>query len=102
MVHYVISLTQFLYLHTCAITKFYVSSAPQNNWTLSMAFRILHRWGLHKTARPGRDVFLALALKGALLLTVYLLFFSPAHRLPSDATTTATALIGTSASKDAP
>jgi hypothetical protein len=67
-----------------------------------MAFRILQRWGLQNTARPGRDVFLALALTGVLLLTVYLLFFSPAHRLPSDATATAAALIGTSTSKDAP
>jgi hypothetical protein len=45
-------------------------------------------------ARPARDVFLALALKGILLLAIYLLCFSPAHRPPSDTTATATAIVG--------
>jgi len=43
-----------------------------------------------------------LALKGGLLVALYLLFFGPAHRSPSDATSTATALIGTAQSKDVP
>jgi len=43
---------------------------------------------------------IALALKGILLLAIYLFFFGPAHRLPSDATATATALLGTSAHKE--
>lgn len=50
----------------------------------------------------GRDVWAVLVLKGALLLAIYLLFFGPAQRSPSDAAATAHALIGTSTSKDAP
>lgn len=46
-------------------------------------------------ARPQRELLLALALKGILLLIIYCLFFGPAHRLPSDAAATAAALIGT-------
>ena len=53
-------------------------------------------------AHPGRDVSAALALKAVLLFAIYLLFFGPAHRSPSDAAATANALIGTSTSKDAP
>lgn len=45
--------------------------------------------------RPQRELLLALALKGILLLIIYCLFFGPAHRLPSDASATAAALIGT-------
>jgi hypothetical protein len=66
-----------------------------------MNFRFLRLWRDH-TARPGRDVLVALAFKGMLLLAIYLLFFGPAHRLPSDAAATAKALIGASASKDTP
>ncbi len=43
---------------------------------------------------------IALALKGILLLVIYLFFFGPAHRLPSDANATAAALIGTDAHKE--
>jgi hypothetical protein len=43
---------------------------------------------------------IALALKGILLLVIYLFFFGPAHRLPSDAGATAAALIGTGAHKE--
>lgn len=43
---------------------------------------------------------IALALKSILLLVIYLLFFGPAHRLPSDAIATAAALIGTNAHKE--
>jgi hypothetical protein len=46
-------------------------------------------------ARPQRELLLALALKGILLLIIYCLFFGPAHRLPSGAAATAAALIGT-------
>jgi hypothetical protein len=67
-----------------------------------MAFRFPHLRGVPDRARPGRDVFAALAIKGILLLAIYLLFFGPAHRPPSDSTATATALLGTNASKDAP
>jgi hypothetical protein len=49
---------------------------------------------LTPVSRPARDLMIALALKGVLLLTIYLLFFGPAHRLPSDAAATAAALIG--------
>jgi hypothetical protein len=45
-------------------------------------------------ARPARDVFLALAVKGILLLAIYLLFFGPAHRPAVDADATATAVVG--------
>jgi hypothetical protein len=51
--------------------------------------------------RPARDLIVALALKGVLLLAIYLLFFGPAHRLPSDASATAAALIGANESKEA-
>ena len=49
---------------------------------------------------PARDLIVALALKGVLLLAIYLLFFGPAHRLPSDAAATAAALIGANESKE--
>ena len=49
---------------------------------------------------PARDLTVAIALKAALLLAIYLLFFGPAHRLPSDAAATAAALIGANAPKD--
>jgi hypothetical protein len=55
---------------------------------------------LKNAARPARDVMIALALKGILLLVIYLSFFGPAHRLPSDAVATAAALIGSSAHKE--
>ena len=67
-----------------------------------MAFRIPYLWGVSNTARPGLDVFVALVIKGVLLLAIYLLFFGPAHRSPSDSTATATVLLGTNASQDAP
>jgi len=37
---------------------------------------------------------IALAVKGILLAAIYLCFFGPAHRLPSDAAATAAALFG--------
>jgi hypothetical protein len=55
---------------------------------------------LKVAARPLRDVLIALSLKGILLLGIYLFFFGPAHRLPSDANATAAALIGTDAHKE--
>jgi hypothetical protein len=67
-----------------------------------MQFRNRHLLSAHGAARPGRDVFTALVLKGVLLLALYLLFFAPNHRMPSDAAATAQALIGTSAPKDNP
>ena len=67
-----------------------------------MQFRIRHLLSARGAARPGRDVFAALVLKGVLLLALYLLFFDPNHRVPSDAAATARALIGTSAPKDVP
>ena len=50
--------------------------------------------------RLARDLIVALALKGTLLLIIYLLFFGSADRLPSDAAATATALIGSNESKE--
>jgi CBS-domain-containing membrane protein len=50
--------------------------------------------------RLARDLAVALALKGVLLLTIYLLFFGPAHRPPSDAAATAATLVGASQSKE--
>ncbi len=50
--------------------------------------------------RLARDLTVALALKGVLLLTIYLLFFGPAHRLPSDAAATAATLIGANEPKE--
>ncbi len=50
----------------------------------------------------GRDVFWALALKGVLLLALYLLCFSPAHRPGSDADAIATALVGAPVSPNIP
>jgi hypothetical protein len=44
--------------------------------------------------RPGRDVVVALAIKGLLLLLLYALFFGSSHRVPADAGATAEALIG--------
>jgi hypothetical protein len=51
-------------------------------------------------ARPRRELLLALALKGILLLIIYCLFFGPAHRLPSDAAATAAALTGTNGARE--
>jgi hypothetical protein len=48
-----------------------------------------------RAARAGRDVFVALAFKALLLLLLYGLFFGPSHRTPSDARSTAAALLGT-------
>jgi hypothetical protein len=45
------------------------------------------------TVRASRDVWTALSIKLALLALLYLLFFSPSHRPPSDAVATAGALI---------
>jgi hypothetical protein len=41
-----------------------------------------------------RELVIALALKGILLLAIYLLCFGPAHRRPADAAVTAAALLG--------
>jgi hypothetical protein len=65
-----------------------------------MYWRITHIGNLSRAARLRREVFLALALKGALLLSIYILFFSPGHRPPSNAATTSAAIIGTSAPQD--
>ncbi|MGA2398225.1 MAG: cytochrome oxidase putative small subunit CydP [Steroidobacteraceae bacterium] len=67
-----------------------------------MSFRALYLWRAHDVARPARDVLAALAVKGILLFAIYLLFFSPAHEPRSDASATAHALIGSSASKETP
>jgi hypothetical protein len=50
--------------------------------------------------KPAADVAVALAVKGAFLLALYLLCFGPAHRVPSGAAATATALIGANAAKE--
>ncbi len=67
---------------------------------LVMFWRIPQIRNLSPAARLRREVLLALALKGALLLAVYLLFFSPAHRPPSNAAATSAALIETSVPRD--
>jgi len=46
------------------------------------------------TPRLGRDIAVALAIKLVLLFAIYVLFFSPAHRLPSNTAATATAVTG--------
>jgi hypothetical protein len=48
-------------------------------------------------AKPWRDVWAAVSLKLALLAALYLLFFTPAHRPPSDASATARAIVGANA-----
>lgn len=58
----------------------------------------LSRW--LQGSQPWRDVAVALCIKLGLLAALYLLFFSPADRLPSDASATARALIGTSSLKE--
>jgi hypothetical protein len=50
----------------------------------------------------GRDVLLALILKGTLLLLLYLLFFGPGHRVVANAAVIATRLVGSPASQGAP
>jgi hypothetical protein len=67
-----------------------------------MNFRVSHPCKPVEAARPGRDVLVALAIKAVLLSGIYLLFFAPAHRPPSDAGATAEALIGSTHSKDMP
>jgi hypothetical protein len=67
-----------------------------------MSFRVSQLFKAPNAARPGRDVLVALALKGTLLLAIYLLFFGPAHRPRSDASATAQAMIGAGALKDTP
>jgi hypothetical protein len=67
-----------------------------------MSFRVCYLWRAHDAARPARDVLVALAVKGILLFAIYLMFFGPAHEPRSDASATAHALIGSSASKDTP
>ncbi len=51
-------------------------------------------------ATPHRDIVLALAVKGVLLLAIYYAFFGPAHRPRSDAAATAAAFIGESMGKE--
>jgi hypothetical protein len=91
-----------MYLHNCANKQFFVLFRRDDFPHLCMRFSFLNLRTLFRSARPARDIFAALALKGVLLLAIYLLFFGPAHRLPSDATATAKALIGAFPSKDAP
>lgn len=67
-----------------------------------MALRIPQLWKFPAAAHPGRDVCAALAVKSALLLAIYLLFFGPGHRSPADAVSTANALIGINSPKAAP
>ncbi len=40
-------------------------------------------WKPAAAGHPGRDVFVALFIKGVLLLAIYFLFFGPAHRHPA-------------------
>ena len=67
-----------------------------------MLSRLVRIWQRVDSAGPARDVVLALALKGALLAAIYVLFFGPAHRSPADAAATAKALVGASQPKDGP
>lgn len=64
-----------------------------------MNIRFLRLWR-SAAGGPGRDLIVALALKGLLLLVLYLVFFSPSHRPAADAGATARALLGTNDSKD--
>ena len=65
-----------------------------------MFWRIQQIPALSRTTRLRREVLLALALKGVLLLAIYLLFFSPPHRPPSNAAATSAALIETRVPQD--
>jgi len=65
-----------------------------------MFWRIPQTRNLSRSTRLRQEVLLALALKGALLLAIYLLFFSPQHRPPSNAAATSAALIETSVPQD--
>lgn len=67
-----------------------------------MHFSRLLFWRSRNESRAARDVFAALALKLMLLLAIYVLFFSPAHRPSSDAAHTANAVVGTQPARDAP
>jgi hypothetical protein len=61
---------------------------------MALDFKRLSRWP--QGSQPWRDVAVALCIKLGLLAALYLLFFSPADRPPSDASATARALVGTS------
>ena len=50
-----------------------------------------------RSRRPWRDVLAAVSLKLVLLAALYLLFFTPAHRPPSDASATARVVAGANA-----
>jgi hypothetical protein len=89
-------------LHNCAIKKDSVVFAAVNILKSKVPFRRSRPGRPTNLAHAGRDVSAALALKAVLLFAIYLLFFGPAHRSPSDAAATANALIGTSTPKDAP
>ena len=83
------------------VSNFLYRNATQMDRTVMQSrFSIL--WRRSNTSGPTRDVLAALALKGVLLAAIYLLFFGPAHRSPSDAAITAKALVGESQSKDVP
>ena len=90
-----------LYLHSFASVHFPYNRSHQELRADSMNFLL---WPFRRLAasHPARDVFAALAFKGALLLVIYLLFFSPSHRVPADSAATANALLGVYPSKDAP
>ncbi len=68
---------------------------PANSGAEVMPFNLNHPFHSPHAEGPRRDLVWALALKGILLIGIYLLFFGPAHRSPSDAAATAAALIGT-------
>ena len=67
-----------------------------------MQSRLFHLWRRFDRGGPARDLIAALAIKGLLLAGLYALFFSPTHRVPSDAMATANALVGESRLKDNP
>ena len=67
-----------------------------------MHSRLSRLWRRSDAGGPARDLIAALALKGLLLAGLYALFFSPTHRVPSDAMATAKALVGESRLKDNP
>ena len=73
---------------------------PRRNESIGREGAYARLASVHIRTTPRRDVVLALAVKGVLLLAIYCAFFGPAHRPRSDAAATAAAFIGDSMRKE--
>jgi hypothetical protein len=65
-----------------------------------MAFFLRKRMRLSEGPVLRRELVIALALKGILLLAIYSLCFGPAHRRPADAAATGAALLESNVPKE--